>query len=160
MSINRPPSCRPGCPCDEARAPSQYKDGLSSYGIPVLKIRRSRDHLIFIMGIPILVRRYLYTETTAWPFSANRSDIERGCGYGSMKYFSAVLETWVTFFSNKMKLFMISSFILCCINRRMQLRGPDAGGSIRRRYKNNVCQITNGNGVLSIYFLKLNSSLH
>ena len=31
-------------------------------GIPMLKIRRSRDLLIFNMGIPILVRRHLYIE--------------------------------------------------------------------------------------------------
>ena len=31
-------------------------------GIPMLKIRRSQDRLIFNMGIPILVRRYLYIE--------------------------------------------------------------------------------------------------
>ena len=29
-------------------------------GIPMLKIRRSRDRLIFNMGIPILVRLYIY----------------------------------------------------------------------------------------------------
>ena len=33
------------------------------YGIHMLKIRRSRDRLIFNMGIPILVRRHLYIET-------------------------------------------------------------------------------------------------
>ena len=32
-------------------------------GIPMLKIRRSRDRLIFNMGIPILVRQHLYIET-------------------------------------------------------------------------------------------------
>ena len=32
-------------------APSQYKDCLSRYGIPMLKIRRSWDHLIFNMRI-------------------------------------------------------------------------------------------------------------
>ena len=32
-------------------------------GIPMLKIRRSRDRLIFNMGIPIPVRRNLYNET-------------------------------------------------------------------------------------------------
>ena len=31
-------------------------------GIPMLKIRRSRDRLIFNMGIPIMVRRHLYIE--------------------------------------------------------------------------------------------------
>ena len=46
-----------------AWAPFQYKDGLSSYGSPMLKIRRSWDHLTFNMGIPILVRWHLYIET-------------------------------------------------------------------------------------------------
>ena len=32
-------------------------------GIPIIKIRRSSDRLIFIMGISILVRRHLYIET-------------------------------------------------------------------------------------------------
>ena len=32
-------------------------------GIPMLKIRRSRDRLIFNMAFPILVRRHLYIET-------------------------------------------------------------------------------------------------
>ena len=32
-------------------------------GIPMLKIRELRGRLIFNMGIPILVRRHLYTET-------------------------------------------------------------------------------------------------
>ena len=50
----------------EPRAPSRYKDGLSRYGIPILKIRRSRDRLIFNIGIPILVRRHLSFETTPW----------------------------------------------------------------------------------------------
>ena len=34
-------------------------------GIPMLKIRRSRD-IIFNMGIPILVRQHLYIETVPW----------------------------------------------------------------------------------------------
>ena len=37
----------------------QYKDGLPRYEIPIMKIRRSWDRLIFIMGIPILVRRWV-----------------------------------------------------------------------------------------------------
>ena len=37
-------------------------------GIPMLKIRQSRDCLIFNMGIPILVRRHLYIETALWFF--------------------------------------------------------------------------------------------
>ena len=32
-------------------------------GIPMLKTRRSRDRLIYNMGIPLLVRRHLYIET-------------------------------------------------------------------------------------------------
>ena len=45
-------------------ASPQYKDRLSQVlGIPMLKIRRSWDRLIFNMGIPILVRRHLYIET-------------------------------------------------------------------------------------------------
>ena len=38
-------------------------------GIPMLKIKRSRDRLIFNMGIPILVRRHLYIETGPWIWS-------------------------------------------------------------------------------------------
>ena len=36
-------------------------------GIPMLKIRRSRDHLIFNMGIPILVRWHIYIEMPPSP---------------------------------------------------------------------------------------------
>ena len=31
-------------------------------GIPIIKMRRSEDRLIFLMGIPVLVREYLYIE--------------------------------------------------------------------------------------------------
>ena len=34
-------------------------------GIPVIKIRQSWDRLIFIMGIPVLVRRYLNVQTAS-----------------------------------------------------------------------------------------------
>ena len=40
-------------------APSQCKDGFSMYVISIIKIRRSWDRLIFIMGIPVLARRHL-----------------------------------------------------------------------------------------------------
>ena len=36
---------------------------LPGMGNPMLKMRRSRDRLIFVMGIPMLVRRHLYIET-------------------------------------------------------------------------------------------------
>ena len=45
-------------------APPQYRDGLFSYGIPIKKVRRSTDHLIFIMRISILIRHHLYIETS------------------------------------------------------------------------------------------------
>ena len=51
------------------QGPSQYKDRLSSCGIPMFKIGRSRDRLIFNMGIPILVRRHLYIETAPCCYS-------------------------------------------------------------------------------------------
>ena len=48
----------------ESWAPSQYKTVFAGMAIPMSnsKIRRSRDRVIFNMGIPILVRRYLYID--------------------------------------------------------------------------------------------------
>ena len=51
-----------------ASVPSQYKNGLSRYGVSIMKIRRSSDRVIFIIGIPLLVRRHLYIESGA-PYS-------------------------------------------------------------------------------------------
>ena len=49
------------------RDPSQYKDRLSQvWDSHVIKIRRSRDRLIFNKGITILVRRHRYIETATW----------------------------------------------------------------------------------------------
>ena len=48
------------------RASYQYKDSLSNYGIFIMKIIISSERLIFIMGIPRLVRRHLYIETVPW----------------------------------------------------------------------------------------------
>ena len=45
-----------------ARALFQYKDSLSKYGFPIMKIRLSWDSLIFMMAIPILTRRHFYSE--------------------------------------------------------------------------------------------------
>ena len=42
--------------------PSQYKDRLSQYGDSFVK-----DKTVFNMGIPILVRQHLYTETAPGP---------------------------------------------------------------------------------------------
>ena len=44
-------------------------------GIPMLKIRRSRDRLIFNIGIPILVWRHYYIETAPWRMSLGSSNI-------------------------------------------------------------------------------------
>ena len=46
----------------ETRTPSPYKDCLSRHMIPILKIRKLWDRLIFIMGIPIVLRHCLYIE--------------------------------------------------------------------------------------------------
>ena len=48
------------------RASYQYKDSLSNYGIFIMKMIISSERLIFIMGIPRLVRRRLYIETVPW----------------------------------------------------------------------------------------------
>ena len=54
------------------RVLSQHKDCLSRYGIPMLKIRRSQDRLIFNMGIPI----YLYWDAPHGPVSILRSSFQ------------------------------------------------------------------------------------
>ena len=48
---------------------------LSSYQymIPMLKIRRSRDRLIFNMGIPIHGKDGLYIETGPWAFPVTKN---------------------------------------------------------------------------------------
>ena len=43
-------------------APSQYKDGLYRYGIFIIKMRWLWDHLIFVMGFPVLVSWYLFIQ--------------------------------------------------------------------------------------------------
>ena len=54
---------------ETAWASSQYKDRIyPGMGIPMLKIRRLWDRLIFDKGIPILVRSYHYIETGPWCF--------------------------------------------------------------------------------------------
>ena len=50
-------------PLSSSWALPQYKDDLSRYRIPIMKIRRSWDRLIFIIGIHILVKRHHYIET-------------------------------------------------------------------------------------------------
>ena len=42
------------------------KTSFPGMGIPMLKIRRSYDRLIFNMGIPILIRRHLNIEMSPW----------------------------------------------------------------------------------------------
>ena len=43
------------------KAPFQYKDHLFNNRIHIIKVRPSWDCLIFIMGVPLLVRQHLYT---------------------------------------------------------------------------------------------------
>ena len=45
-------------------SPSPYKNRFAYTGIPIIKIKRPWDGTIYIMGIPILVGRCLYIETT------------------------------------------------------------------------------------------------
>ena len=52
---------------ENPRAPS-----LPGVVILMLKIRRSPDRLIFIMGLPILVRRHLYIKTPLRPVKNER----------------------------------------------------------------------------------------
>ena len=49
--------------CQAIWVPLKCKDYIWRYGIPIIKIKRSRAHVISIMGISILVRRHLYIET-------------------------------------------------------------------------------------------------
>ena len=44
-------------------AGSRQRPSFPGMGIPMLKMRRSRDGLIFNMGIPILVRRHIHMKT-------------------------------------------------------------------------------------------------
>ena len=53
---------------EENRTPFQYKDPLSRLGLSIIKIIRSWDPLIFIMGIPILVRCHLCIVTGPRPW--------------------------------------------------------------------------------------------
>ena len=43
-------------------------------GNSIIKIRRPRDSLFFIMGIPLLVRPHLYIETAAWILEIQSTD--------------------------------------------------------------------------------------
>ena len=72
------------------------------YRIPMLKIRRSRDRLIFNIGIPILVRRYLYIDTTPSFSSYNESSLNRRSRvlFYFNKCFSNTKTTTYVFFSD------------------------------------------------------------
>ena len=65
------------------RTLSQYKDRFfPGMGIPMLKIRRSRDRFIFNMGIPIPVRRHLYIEMAPCTLGAQRAPLS--CGWSNV----------------------------------------------------------------------------
>ena len=50
----------------KSRSPSQYKDGISVYTDFYYSGEIFQDRLIFIMGIPILTRRQIDTDTISW----------------------------------------------------------------------------------------------
>ena len=62
-----------------SRAPFQYKDRLSRYEILMFKIIWSWDRLMYNMGIPVLLRRYLYSGTGP-----------RYLGYGKVTIFHSI----------------------------------------------------------------------
>ena len=68
---------------DEPQSPGTLRVNIKTvfprYGIPMIKIRQSRDRLIFSMGIPILVRQHFYIETAPWSRLVVRS-----CCYSDM----------------------------------------------------------------------------
>ena len=67
----------------------------SCMGIPTQKIRRSRDHLIFNMGIPALVRRHLYTDTVpSWLYLSILFSFSFALQARNLKRAGAILDTW------------------------------------------------------------------
>ena len=55
------------CRTSQKRPRLNIKTVFPRYGIPILKIRRSWDRLIFNVGIPIMVRRHLFIATPPPP---------------------------------------------------------------------------------------------
>ena len=45
---------------------------LMGLGIPIINLRRSDDHLRFIMGIPITIRRCIFSEWRPWGIRVDR----------------------------------------------------------------------------------------
>ena len=70
---------------DCSSAPSQYIDGLSRYMISIIKIGRPWDNLIFITGIPILVK-HLSVETFPSIFSPHTRRRENVCSMSASCY--------------------------------------------------------------------------
>ena len=56
----------------------RYTSCLTSIGFPIIKITRSHYHLIFIMGIPILVKRDLYIETWVREMYGHYNNVKMG----------------------------------------------------------------------------------
>ena len=55
----------------KAWVPYQCKDHISLFGISIIKIIRSWDRLIFIMGIHVLIKQRRYIETVPWHLRKN-----------------------------------------------------------------------------------------
>ena len=85
-----------------ARALYHYKDHGSRYGVPMLKIRRSRDLLIFYTGIPLLllIRRHRDIETPP------------GIQMSSLTYTDCYLSRHVTCLVNKVLCIYISPTVI------------------------------------------------
>ena len=98
--------------CARSRAPSRYEDRLSGYGVSIIKIRRSPDRLICIMGILILVRRpyiyiyiYIYTHTYTHTYIYIHIYIIT-CPYPSHPFLthkSPILGSWLIFYCQSLK---------------------------------------------------------
>ena len=78
---------------ETSRARFNIKTVFLGMGIPMLKIRRSQDHLIFNMGMPILVRQHLYIEMaprTQWNhwgfFDQSQCSLATGCGINAISH--------------------------------------------------------------------------
>ena len=91
---------------------------VSGMGISIIKIRRSWDRLIFIIGIPIQVRQHLHNKTvpssvllTLWqeiPFTKAQQSSSSGCDDQSKVYQSPELSwTWC------LQLMLVSRYLFC-----------------------------------------------
>ena len=99
-------------------AASQYKDGLSWYGDFHYK-ENTVVRLIFVMGIPLLVRQHLYTVTGPWILQFTLLD----------NLLTSL--TWVFFKSTKLKSLHHSNFDIFYIDHFRVVHPWDPRGCLR-----------------------------